>query len=470
MRVTENKDGAIEREILTAMIVNAEVCGRIASLYTDELFASPWAKHIASMTVRYFRKHNKSPNRHIEGLFRRWSESRQRDTSTVGLVEQYLSTLNNEYERATEINASHVIDAAGEFFTKTSLDRLRQKIEDALADGQIAEAQALLDTHKRIELGVGAGINLATDDALQDSIFNEQSDPLIKYKGALGNFYGGMMERDSFIAFEGPDKSGKSFYLQDVAYHAMMQRKRVAHFVVGDLSEKQITKRYYTRMAKRPFISSDGNWPVKIKWPTYLSPPGNSEDSASVDTEERVFEVPLTSEQVTEARQKFHEKLDTYLRISVHASESINVARINAILDGWNNAYGWNADVVVIDYADVLGDPPGGAKDERDKINKNWVAMVAMRQERHCLVVTASQTDASAYDQRLINRRNFSGDKRKLAHVSGLIGINVTGEEKEKGLYRLNWIVRRDGEYSWRKVCYVAGCLALASPCVLSSF
>jgi hypothetical protein len=82
-------------------------------------------------------------------------------------------------------------------------------------------------------------------------------------------------------------------------------------------------------------------------------------------------------------------------------------------------------------------------------------------------LVTATQADAASYERQVMTKSNFSEDKRKLAHVTGMIGLNQTKEEQEKGIMRLNWIVRREAEFSEFACLNVAGCLALGRPYVL---
>jgi hypothetical protein len=65
---------------------------------------------------------------------------------------------------------------------------------------------------------------------------------------------------------------------------------------------------------------------------------------------------------------------------------------------------------------------------------------------------------------------NFTDDKRKRAHVTGSVGLNATREEKEMGITRLNWIVLRESQSIIEKCCCCCGCLALANPCMLSTF
>jgi hypothetical protein len=122
-----------------------------------------------------------------------------------------------------------------------------------------------------------------------------------------------------------------------------------------------------------------------------------------------------------------------------------------------------------VDYADLFADLPGH-KEKRDQIDANWKHMKAISQEFHCCVLTATQAKAESYSAYTLNMRHFSDDKRKNAHVDGIIGINQTDDEKVAQVARWNWIVRRNADFSPGRFLHVAECRPLANVCVLSKW
>lgn len=85
------------------------------------------------------------------------------------------------------------------------------------------------------------------------------------------------------------------------------------------------------------------------------------------------------------------------------------------------------------------------------------------------MVVTATQSDAKSYDKWLLTRDNFTDDRRKLDHVSGMIGINVQEHERANGTRRLNWVKCRDQDYNADECVHIAGCYAVADPIIKST-
>src|SRR5690606_4214129 len=94
----------------------------------------------------------------------------------------------------------------------------------------------------------------------------------------------------------------------------------------------------------------------------------------------------------------------------------------------------------------------------------------ALSQSLHCLVVTASQSDADSFNAHTLGMRNFTGSMLKLAEANGIIGINMTIREREMDMYRLNWIVLRESENVPTRCVHAAACRPLANMCVISSW
>lgn len=156
---------------------------------------------------------------------------------------------------------------------------------------------------------------------------------------------------------------------------------------------------------------------------------------------------------------------EPFFKLSVHPNSSVSTHDISAILKKWELYEGFIADVVIIDYADILAPEPGtGHFTTRDQVNSTWKALRRMSQEKHCLVIAPTQADAASYNQPLLDLKNFSEDKRKLSHVTGMLGLNQIPVEREKGIMRLNWIVLREDSFSVDKCLHVGQCLKLGRP------
>jgi hypothetical protein len=459
----EKFDGSEERSIIAAMISDARVLGRIASRWGDgNLFESDACNTIAEWCVDFFRRYNRAPQHDIRGLFESYARDGFRQSNgEAATIEKLLSGLSDEF--ATEIdNPDYLIDLTGEYFNRVRLMRLKQSLQGELDRGRLQYAEKLVQAYHRIEIGMGSGIDLLLDEEAVRSTFAEDDHHvLIEFPGPLGAFFGDELQRDGFVAFTAPQKTGKSYWLLALAYQALLCRRRVAWFQVGDMSEKQVKRLLLSRLAV-----------CIVDVPQSISFTRGA-DNAIVETNERSFDRPLDEKLAWTACIDFlRKKIKTShspFRLSCHPVRGITVAGIKDILDEWD-ATGFQADVVVIDYADNLASVDT-RQEQRDQVNDTWERMRALSQIRHCLVLTATQANArEGYNRHTLDRSCFSQDNRKLSHVTGMAGINVHGEEKRHGISRLNWIVLREDENDWQRVVHCAGCLALANPCVKSCF
>lgn len=464
MKVTRH-DSKTENRILTAMVVDNAVATRVAARWRDGgMFRSKWANLVGVWCVEYARTYDEAPGGHIEDIFEGWSQKAS-DEDLVDNVDNFLGNLSGAYEEEAEgLNAAYIIDQAGEHFNGVLLE---QAAEQALADirkGEHAKAATTIEKWNRVELGVGAGVDVIGDTDAMEQAFEDKAEPLITYPGDLGKFFGDQLGRDEFVAITGATGRGKTWWLMDIAWRGMQQNRKVAFFAVGDMSQSQMLRRMGCRAAAHPLKHLS-----KVRVPKAIEFE-HGDDMADVTHEVRTFKGPLMPGKASAALQKIQRRRPKdALRLSCHPAGSVSVSGIDSILDSWERL-GWVPDAIVIDYADILAPPAGMVAGDRESINESWKQMRSMSQRRHCLVVTATQADAGSYDTDLIRRGNFSDDRRKNDHVTGMFGINASDEEKDEGITRLNWTKRRESTFNESRVVHVAGCLDIGAPAIKSTF
>jgi len=145
-----------------------------------------------------------------------------------------------------------------------------------------------------------------------------------------------------------------------------------------------------------------------------------------------------------------------------------NVRTIRTILDLWERRDGWVADMVVIDYADILA-PEDGREETRHQINTTWASLRGLSTERSIAVVTATQAAKTSYSKSNQDMGDVSEDKRKLGHVTSMLALNQTVEEKKMGLMRVGQLVKRDDDFVSRANVVCLQCLEVSRP-LLSSY
>ncbi len=470
----EKRDGSDEKTVLIGMIVDDRVCGRIAGKWASGLFRSKWSNLIGGWCIRHYERYSHAPGKKIQHSFERWAE-KAHDDSTVNLVEKFLSGLSDEWEEMKrESNSDYVLDVAGRHFALVQIEKLKDEIEDHIADKDPEKAQEAIEGRKQIKLGLGEGVDVMQDKEAWKSAFGPHTEPLIDWGGSLGKFFNNAFARSSFVSFEGPEGRGKSYWLMETAFQAVLQRRRVAFFELGDMTRDQIMERMGVRIAKTPLE------PMRLKIPRdfkYEKPSkGEDEDpqkrKALIRYDEKSFDDKLdwrmawkACQEVCRSRIKSDQ---SYWKLFSHAPDMLHCRDIEQALTDLERE-DWVPDCVVVDYADLLNMSYAG-KEGRDCINETWKHLRKISVLHHCLVVTATQTNAQSSEAWVIRRRHFSEDKRKRAHITAGYGLNQTESEKDLQIMRLNNIKKRKGAYKESSCVSVIACLDLANCAVRSAF
>jgi hypothetical protein len=471
-----SKSGTSERTVLIGMIVSTEVVGKIAQRWeTEGLFASQWANKVGGWCVKHYKAHNEAPGKLIDIIFRKWAE--KSDDDMVKLVEKFISSLGGEYGKLRKtMKSGFVMEEADKLFTRVKLDKVRRDIEENLEIGKIDLAEKSIAQYHKVELKKGSVISPALNiSAMEKALDPNAQKVLIRYPGALGEFFGSALAEECFIAFMGPEKRGKSFVLMDLAFRAFMQRNRVAYFEAGDLSEAQVLRRFYTRAIGRPLRATREDKPVRYPKELIAHPSLEQDNSVryEVKFDNRHYPKGVRLNGLKQAMVKIQkEKLksdEDFFRLSVHPNSTLTVSGIRSILRDWYTYDRWAPKVIVVDYADILAAPPGYRGESRDAINENWKALRRMSQEQQCLVAVATQANAASYTAGTLGMENFSEDKRKFAHVTAMVGLNQIEMEKKESVQRWNWLVLREEEFFTSDSVVVAQCLGIANPCVRSA-
>lgn len=461
----EEASGKEERRIVTGMIVDRLVLGRIASRWQRDLFRSKWTNMVAELCVKYYGKYGDAPGKAIEGMFESWAQE-SRDKESVNLVERFLSGLSSEYEALKqETNSPYVIDLAAKHFSRVKLERLAETVTGQLDAGSVEKAAKAVTEFGVVKMTGHERIDVLADAQALERAFASRKKPLLEFGGALGKFFGDSMVRTGWIVLQGPEKIGKTTWLVELAYRAMLQRRRVAFFACGDENEEEMMMRFGVRAAKKP--SRPGR---AVRIPLSISQEAGDKIATVEFDESFVYKHALTLEEAKKAlyevrRYKLKSK-DEFLGLSVHANSTLSVKDMDTTLREWERE-GWVPDVIVVDYMDILAES-GAGDDFRHRVNATWKEFRGLLQTWHCLGISATQADAGSYDKETQDRSNFSEDKRKNAHPTGIIGLNQSSDEKDKGIMRLNWIVRRNDFFSSLSCCHVAGCMEIGCPAIRS--
>jgi len=490
---------SLERRIVIGLITSTEFIQQIHATWDTQLLESQMAKRLSNWVLEYYEKYNKAPGKDIEGIyFQKLKEGLDSDLAEE-IEEDILPSLSEQYEDE-KFNLNYLLDQTHSYFSEKHLIRFSEEIKGLVSSGELLEAEKAAGEYKPLSKESGTDLDLSTLNALKrvENAFKEALQPIIRYPRILGEFWNSQLIRGGFVALMASEKRGKTFWLMDMAIRACHQRAKVAFFQAGDMTEGQQLKRfciYLTKKSDKKKYSGKMHEAVrdcihnqmntcdkeertcdfgifedktdeeirkqitlndlkreKETNPDY-EPCHNCEEYAfknygvpwieDVDTGN-----PLTVTEAKDAVDNYFIKNSRRFKLSSHANGTLSVKQIKSLLDVWERQDDFVPDLIVVDYADLL--VPEVRMEFRHQQNEIWKGLRNLSQERHCLVITATQADAKSYEQNRLKLINFSEDKRKYSHVTAMYGLNQDPKDREKriGLMRINEIVIREGDFS----------------------
>jgi hypothetical protein len=493
------KDDFIERRIITGLIVSTEYIQAIRPQWDLSLLEAAPAKLIASWCLEYFEKYNQAPKKDIEGIFAEKllkdgvPKQRQED------IEEILSGLSAEYEHV-QFNHTYLLDQTRNYFREQRLRKLVDGINAKVSSGALVEAEQLATTYAPAsQEGQYNAINPFASAVKFRQAFEERHTPLIQFPinrkdmKALGDFWNDQLARDNLVALMGSEKRGKTFMLMELSMRAMMSGCNVVFFQAGDMTENQQLVRLGIYLARKSdmkkycgelwlpemdcFHNQTDTCPnptarrkeydalftqnelkkeltrdhlIKLfnENPTYEPCRDCPMFTGAIWVTRRASVQPLTWKEAYKKAQQWQKKHTKHYKLCTYDNETLTVSEIKSLLTIWERQEGFVPDVIVIDYADILApDSDCSRLDYRHQQNKLWQRLRRLSQERHCLVVTATQAAASSYEKDSLTLSDFSEDKRKYAHVTAMYGLNQKPEEKRIGLMRINSLVIREDDF-----------------------
>lgn len=507
----------LERKIVIGMISSTKFLKIAQNIIELKWVNSSEAKLIMEWCLDFYKKYQKAPQAEIQDIFMEKLRTTNIPKNKAQFIEEILQSLSNEYTN-DGINLEYLRDQTILYSKACKLNGYAEQIQDEVQNGNILEAEAMFSNYKPPEdIQSNAVTPLGSVQQIKDA-FAQSTEPLIKYPGDLGNLLNSSMTRESFVSVLAPNKTGKSFFLMDAAFRGAKKNKKVLFIQCGDMSQAQMERRqgiYLTKKsdmqmycgtiyipvidciynqngdctesfredpdAEFPFDGLDIN---KIKdlsrndlieafednpdhTPCYnCKRLKNGKFKGTIWYKKREPVTPLTWKDCCHVTKKYQNVLKN-IRMITYSSESLTMKKLESELEILSKT-GFNADVLILDYIDLIA-PDYDTKNlqTRDQENKKWQRARRMAQERKLLFLTASQSDTQGFNKLFLSRENFSDDRRKLDHVTMMMGLNMTNKEKKKGLLRINQIVSRENQGTdYVNVCH---CLQIGQM-ILGSF
>ena len=510
----------IERKIVIGMILSTEYLKQAVDLIDTKWVQSKEARILMTWVLDYFKKYQKAPGTDIQDIYLEKLRLNKIQKKQAELIEFILADLSDHAEEQN-LNIEYLIDQTELYGKACKINLYADQVKEAVEQGQILEAEHMLVGFTPVEhLKSNAVVPLGNIEQRKKA-FESFGNPLINYPGAYGQLINHYMVPESFVVYLGQNKGGKSFHLMDAAMRAAKQGKQVAFFQAGDMSAAQQERRQAIYLAQKsdlqkyceplliPILdctkNQNGICDKKERQDSRQECPFEKMEAKKIKQDITFIEIlnafkeypdhvpcynclrtknhsfdgtlwykqrnrvePLHWKEIHKLLEKKYLNMMNRIRLITYSSEALTMSKINAELDILEKG-GFFPSVVIVDYLDLVApDYDTLGLKPRDQENKKWQRARRISQDRKCLFLSASQSDAEGFDKRFLTKKNFSEDRRKLDHVTAMLGLNMTVEEKKKGIMRVNDIVARDTEgANW---CYITHRLQIGRPLINSYF
>lgn len=459
-------DVSLEKRILIGFIVSTDYIKKISKIYDKNYFTSHASRLIAKWCIDHYSKYNKAPDKHITDIYIENKRKNTFDEEDQDFIENILESLSDEWDNtSSSFDSNKLVDQTIDFFNERKVQLLHEKVEELIEAKNIEEIQKELTAYAPISANsCFEYINPLADEEEIREAFSEICQPLFKMPGKLGKLLNPQLYKGAFIAFQAPEKAGKSYVLQELVMRAIKNRVRVALFELGDLVKADRIRRIGSYTAKLPFVRGSNEDLVKCRIPELIEVDGEY----IVNLNEVVYPM-LTADDALRAGKKWMRRCGKdILRVSVHPSDTLSIADIHDILTAWRDEDGWVPEFIAIDYADIARKPNMRNLSEREGVNYNWKGMRRLSQEWNAFTATVTQADAKSYGKAAQHLKNFSEDKRKYSHITAMYAINQTLQEQAQNTYRIAPLRVREGFVDTSKHVAVVHCLDLGRPYMFS--
>jgi len=413
------------------------------------MFETPEMQKAAEWIFEYFDISKKCIKNRLLEVFLRFSR-RKIPNVDLDILRRLIENLKKPETEAGE----YEIRSALEWCKLRSLEKIQKEFNHAVDVKDSERAYSILANFKPVVRFSGQGVELSKDFGKAVEGFNSQDHVLFRLPGALGNMLGSIVASD-FIGIVAPMKRGKSWWLIYFAVQAALRGKRTL-YVNLEMRDSDICRRIWQALLGIP--KTQGR--VRYKMPVY-------DKNYGYQMQELEKEFPEITESYLRkelARLQSSSKF-AGIRIESRPTNTFTVSQLEEFIALLEKEDGCIPEVIVVDYADLLRSEYRGAE-ERHRLNAIWADLRRLSLQLDCAIITASQSGRHTLKgDRDITGSDISEDSRKIAHVTKMMTLNQSSDEKQDGIMRVESEIQRDGAATYGQVV-VLQALDIGQVCV----
>lgn len=496
-------DTDIERKLLIALITSKAFCQEVVPKLKTlgmEVFQISYARKVAQWAIDYYEEIGDAPEKHIQDIYT--TEKKKLSEEETELIADFLDALSSEYETESNFNVAFLRRESLRYLKTRTYEIFFERGLAFIEQGKLTHAERLYLEFTKVPEETSEVFDPFSDMEIKNHDLDGEVNRLIQLPGALGELVG-PLERSWLASIAGPEKRGKSYFLEEFIFQALFDKLKVLWFSL-EMNKYVMKNRIYSRITaalKNPgkliipvldcknnqqgichkkkrvnditLINEFGAIPDFDPKSSYKpctvcrnmskrkGVPSNRSFVPDYWFEE--IEIPQSSTEVIQRRaSQFKQMFGSNLRCRAFPAFSANFDDISHEIELLRATEGFIPDIVAIDYFDILAEE-SGVRSDRGSVDKTWKRGKNLAAEMDCLVITPDQTNKASRGRETIQSMDTTEDKRKDAHVDVKIAINQTMQENDDGVARIGVLFHRHRKVM-SKQAMVFQCLELANP------
>ena len=500
-----------ERMVLCYLLLSKEVLGRIERCFSADWFNDRFNQLAAEWCIEHFQEFGEAPGANFSAIF--LEKAQDTDDDTLENWERKCKKLDEDLERFAAndsefFNPATAIKFVATFVNERWAERKSEKEAEAVRERDYETFYKLREEQPpKLDDFFGQSITDGADVAnkIIDEFYKE-SVVLFQLPGALGELINDELTRKSFVMFMGHAKVGKTWTLLEIMYRATMRRLNVLFVAIGDMTEAQVYKRllkrvkgmptsaerckkFYTEVFPDCSLNRSACCPLKdkdeqIEWSEDMTqeeaveagyipcfdcfkdrenqrhkgmlPVAYFSEPKALEKADREDEMKALKSAARGGKIWFrYTKLPLTFRIISCGKNDMTPGKLKRGLQDLKRTLNWKPDVIVLDYFDNMGSD-GNEKEERHKSNAIAGGLRKLALDEDVLIVTATQTNREGFKSTNVAEHQIGEDKRKLDHITALITISSSSEDKRERMVRYSKPISRETEIEegWDVGCF----------------
>lgn len=488
----------LEETVLLGLSISSEFMSSVRNLVSPEIFTNDHTKLVCKWIIEYYDSFHKAPGGN--NLFRSFEATDGIGREDQMVIKKLFERMDNLSGDIGEDDLEWFIQKAKPFFYKRELELKMEKAAALVSQDSLTEAEKLLAEPSKTFIGVEPE-SPTSDKAVMEALFEEE-DSVFQFPGKLGELMG-PLSKPWFIIFQAPMKRGKTQFIQEMAFLAATEGKKV-WFVSLEMSVKATTMRlarritgcsnkgcgeylipvfdckknqYGTcenpkRIGKVSLYSEESDKELEdITLETVKRHSGYKTCSICRNSEDKdLFELAVWHKVVEKGDIRsisnvrkiagFERYFGRNIKFRFYPKFSKSVIEVFNEYRSYSAKTGFVADIVIIDYLDITK-PPRNHNQSRDTYDEVWKIAAGLASENNVLLVSPAQGSRASIKKAVMEEEDTTEDIRKLAHVDAMFSLNQTRSEKRKNIIRVGTLVHRHKEFDLSKNAMVLWQLGL---------